>query len=84
LGDHVTVEQPPETAAAPDFMDPNSWAAPAQGVIFDDGEPPLLGFRGSPVQPSAYVVAGLFKIGNRLIADVICQPPPPSAQKAAA
>jgi hypothetical protein len=65
-------------------MDPNSWALPTEGVIFDDGEPPPFGFRGGPVQPSAYVIAGLFKIGDRLVADVIHQPPPPSARKAAA
>ncbi len=63
--------------AAPDFMDPNTWTTPAQGVIFDDGEPPPFGFHGGPVQPSAYVIAGLFKIGERLIVDVTRRPPPP-------
>jgi hypothetical protein len=53
-------------------------------VIFDDGEPPPFGFRGGPVRPSAYVIAGLFKIGDRLVADVIWQPLPPSAKVAAA
>ena len=65
-------------------MDPSTWAAPPKGVILDEGEPPPFGFRGGPVQPSAYVIAGLFKIGDRLVVDVVYQPPPPSAQEAAA
>ena len=84
LGPGVVVERPPERTAPPDFMDPSTWAAPPQGVILDEGEPPPFGFRGGPVQPSVYVVAGLFKIGDRLVAHVIHQPPPPSAQEVAA
>ena len=84
LGAGVTVEQPPERTAAPDFMDPSTWAAPPQGVILDDGEPPPFGFRGGPVQPSVYVIAGLFKIGDRPFVDVVCQPPSPSTKEAAA
>jgi hypothetical protein len=84
LGAGVRVEQPPLAAVAPDFMDPSTWAALPQGVILDEGEPPPFGFRGGPVQPLAYVIAGLFKIGDRLVVDVICQPPPPSVQEMAA
>jgi hypothetical protein len=65
-------------------MDPKTWTAPP-GVIEDDSEPPpLWDCRRLPKVPSPYVIAGLFRIGERLILDVARRPPPPTAQGKAA
>jgi hypothetical protein len=76
LGGRVTVDRhPPEPEPA--FMDPKTWM-PLSSVIEDDSEaPPTWGCRRLPKAPSPYVIAGLFKIGERLILDVACRPPPP-------
>ena len=49
-------------------------ARPSTGVIEDDGEPPLLGFRGQgpPLRP--YDLAGLYRCGWRLIIDIVRLP----------
>jgi hypothetical protein len=76
-------EDMPEPPSS-DLMNPKTWD-PAQGVIHDPGEPPLFGFRGGSDLPSPYVIAGLFKIGHRLVVDVFQPaPPPPGSQAKAA
>jgi hypothetical protein len=95
LGESVTVDwrsPDPEPATSPasaeetDIMDPQTWAPPARRVIVDEGEPPPMWHPARlPKAPSPYVIAGLFRTGERLILDVTRRsPPPPSAQGAAA
>ena len=66
-----------------DLMDPRTWNL-AQGVILEDGEPPLFSFRGGPGPPSTFVITGLFRIGQRLIVDVVWLPTPPRSPQAEA
>jgi hypothetical protein len=73
----------PETEAS--FMNPETWEPPP-GVIEDDGEPPPLWEPPrTPAPSSPYVIAGLFRIGHRLVVDVVRPPaPPPDPQAKAA
>jgi hypothetical protein len=84
----VGAEHPPEREYMPeppssDLMDPETWD-PAQGVIHDPDEPPLLGFRGGPGPPPTYVITGLFRIGPRLVVDVVRPLAPPHDPQAKA
>jgi hypothetical protein len=62
-----------DDAPVPPPSSPPSPPKPA-GVIEDDGEPPLFGFRGQgpPLRP--YDLAGLYRCGCRLILDIVRLP----------
>jgi hypothetical protein len=86
--DHPSPDPDPASASSEteaSFMDPETWEPPS-GVIEDDGEPPPLWEPPrTPAPSSPYVIAGLFRIGHRLVVDVVRPPaPPPDPQAKAA
>jgi hypothetical protein len=84
LGAGVTVDWQPSPEPELDIMNPETWTPPP-GVIEDNSEaPPMWDCRRLSKAPPVYVVADLFKIGDRVMAIVSCHPDPSLVMEEAA